>query len=187
MPGTHLFSINYKYPLSFQYTMSRLTIRLPDDISAILERFRRDANLSSSEIVRRSLLLFLKDYKGPKTKTALELKRSLEREKAYVEVRDFSKNAYLLKNAHRRIMDMALNSYFLTHKINMILVERYVKSIEKVYQSFEPHMKKAYRREMEVLKSYKREPVLMIRLQPMLKRLNMSVPMSKSSEIGKEG
>jgi len=154
--------------------MGIISVRLPDNISTILSRLSHDSHLSVSEIVRRSIFENLKKFKGHNKKLVAEAKRMIAREDAYMKVKDLSKNAYLLKNADGRIMDMAISSYLLTNKLNMPIINKYINEIQRAYRNFEPWMKKGYKREMEVLQSYRREQVLIVRLGQRLKALNLS-------------
>lgn len=113
-----------------------LRIRIPVFLYKLYEELAEQQDTSVSNLIRKaSLELFNKENTSMQNELKLMLVRSRKKE--------INSRYYIVKNMYKRILDMAMSSYFLTGSINMKVINNCIDEFVKEFECYDEEIKKA--------------------------------------------
>ena len=93
-------------------------------------------------------------------KFKLDLVKKLKKIDIKQQVRELNSDLYFVKNAYKRIMDIAMSNYFTTGSFNMEVVNVMLKNYDKMFKTLDPKIKKLIKDDWDQVKNLSREDVL---------------------------
>ena len=151
---------------------TKLNFKFSDDELKLLRNLTKETGQSMTRIVTDGIIEFAKNKSKIKEyqKFAEKLEKKRRNQQAFDDKKEERYLLYTFKNFVNGITDLLITSYKITGKFNNKLKLHEIKLIEEFYDSADPGLKKLFKDEIKIIKSFKKNNLLESNIELLLKR-----------------
>lgn len=135
------------------------SIRFNDETITALEEISQLYCSNKTSVIKLAVREFLENNKNKLAPDTVELLKEVDRKirlnKHSTILREESRANYLIKNAHKTILDISFWLYFNSNQLNMKVVQTMLKKYNNIYECFTEEQKENLKDEMKELNKLK--------------------------------